>query len=283
MKSTAGGQGANVTVKKYSTSTSAWSTISANVYSRDDAATATEGSTLAENDVYVRFDDFDDGNISAELKANFTSTSSTLTSAAYNKQSIEGFTKGGNNATPEVMYRLRVRDGGVSTVASGNVTSLHSGVATGGSNTAINLEVNGQSVTVTGAAGAGNPVTLDEIVTAINNNSTLASANIVADKNYVSATRQYLRLTRTGGYAVYLHDGTDGSNIKGVSTADLGFTDNTSSGATAFFYKSLFSNLTYEASSNAPKQDPSNGTLWYNSSQTADIYQAVNDLSLIHI
>ena len=277
LKSTPGGQGANVIVKKYSTSTSAFATVSANVYSRDDAATATEGSTLAETDVYVRFDDFDDGNISAELKANFTSTSSTLTSAAYNKQSIEGFGKGSTNATPEVMYQLRVRDGGVSTIATGNVASLHSGVATGGSNTAINFEVNGQSITVTGAAGAGNPVTLDEIVTAVNNNATLASANIVASKDYVSATRQYLKLTRAGGYAVYLHDGTDGTNINGVSTASLGFTDNTSSGANAFFYKSLWSNLTYEASNSAPKQDPSNGTLWYNSSQTADIYQAVND------
>jgi len=275
LKSTPGGQGANVAVKSYNASTGAWSTQSANVYSRDDAATAVEGSALAENSVYVRFDDFDDGNISSELKANFTSTASTISSDAYSRQSIEAFS--GATATPEVQYSLRVRDGGVSTVATGNAASLHSGVATGGANTAINFEVNGQSITVTGAAGAGNPVTLDEIVTAINNNSTLSSANIVASKEYVSATRQYLKITRTGGYTVYIHDGTDNTNVKGVATSDLGFTDNTSSGVNAFYYKSLWSDLTYEASTSAPTSDPVNGTLWYNSSQSADIYVAVND------
>jgi len=275
LKSTVGGQGANIVFKSYSTGTGSWSSKTANVYSRDDAATATEGSSLAANDVYVRFDDFDDGNIANELKANFTSTASTLSSTDFGKKSIELYS--GASATPEIQYEVRVRGSGVSTVASGNATSLHSGVATGGSNTAIAFEVNGQTVTVTASAGAGNPATLNDIVTAINNVSALASANITADIDYVSATRQYLRLTRTGGYAVYIQDGTDDTNTKGVSTADLGFTDNTSSGATAFFYKSLWSDATYEASASAPTSDPVNGTMWYKTEQDADLYIAEND------
>lgn len=275
VKTTSAGQGANVIVKNYSTSTGAWSSVTANVYSRDDAATATEGSTLATNDVYVRFDDWSDETISNELKANFTATASTLSSDAYSKQDI--LTYSGATSTPEVVYTLKIRGSGVDTVATGNATSLHGGVATGGSNTAINLEVVGQSITVTGAAGAGNPVTLDEIVTAINNNTTVSGAGIVASKDYVSASRQYLKLTRAGGYAVYIHDGADSSNVKGVSTADLGFTDNTSSGSTAFVYKSLWTDAKYEALATTPKSDPVNGTLWYNSSQSADIYIAEND------
>ena len=275
LKSSPGGQGANVVVKNYSSATGSWSSLTANVYSRDDAATAVEGSSLATNDVYVRFDDFSDETISNELKANFTATSSTLSSDAYSKQDILTF--GGATSTPEIMYNLRIRGSGVETVATGNSASLNGGVATGGSNTAINFEVNGQSITVTGAAGAGNPVTLDEIVTAINGNTTVSGANIVASKDYVSNARQYLKLTRAGGYAVYIHDGADSSNVKGVSTADLGFTDNTSSGSTAFFYKSLWNDATYEAKATTPKADPINGTLWYNSSQSADIYIAEND------
>ena len=192
LKSTSAGQGAKIVVKNYSTSTGAWSSVTANVYSRDDAATAVEGSSLATNDVYVRFDDFDDETISNELKANFTATATTLSSEDYSKQDILTFS--GATSTPEVMYKLRIRGSGVDTVATGSSASLNSGVATGGSNTAINFEVVGQSITVTGAAGAGNPVTLDEIVTAINNNATVAGANIVASKDYVSASRQYLSL-----------------------------------------------------------------------------------------
>jgi hypothetical protein len=275
LKSTSGGQGANVVMKSYSTGTGSWSTISANVYSRDDAATATEGSSLSTNDVYVRFDDFADGNIANELKANFTSTASTLSSSSFGKTSIEAYS--GASATPEIQYDVRVRGSGVSTVASGNATSLHNGVATGGSNTAIRFELNGQTVTVTASAGAGNPATLSDIVTAINNTSALASANIVADIDYVSATRQYLRITRSGGYAVYIQDGADDTNILGVSTSDLGFTDNTSSGSTAFYYKSLWSDATYEASASAPTSNPVNGTMWYKTQQDADIYIAEND------
>jgi len=275
LKSTSGGLGANIVMKSYSTGTGSWSTISANVYSRDDAATATEGSSLATNDVYVRFDDFEDGNIANELKANFTSTASTLSSSSFGKTSIEAYS--GASATPEIQYEVRVRGSGVSTVASGNATSLHGGVATGGSNTAIRFELNGQTITVTASAGAGNPATLSDIVTAINNTSTLASANIVADIDYVSATRQYLRITRSNGYAVYIQDGADDTNIKGVSTADLGFTDNTSSGSSAFYYKSLWKDATYEASASAPTSNPVNGTMWYKTEQDADIYIAEND------
>ena len=275
LKSTSGGQGANIVFKSYSTGTASWTSKSANVYSRDDAATATEGSSLAANDVYVRFDDFDDGNIANELKANFTSTASTLSSTNFGKKSIEAYS--GAASTPEIQYEVRVRGSGVSTVASGNAASLHSGVATGGSNTAIAIEINAQTITVTASAGAGQPATLNDIVTAVNNNATLKSANITADIDYVSATRQYLRLTRTGGYAIYIQDGADASNTKGVSTADLGFTDNTSTGATSFYYKSLWGDATYEASANAPTADPVNGTLWYKTTQDADIYIAEND------
>ena len=275
LKSTSGGQGANIVMKSYSTATSSWSSISSEVYSRDDAATAQGGSSLSANDVYVRFDDFDDGNIASELRANFTATSSTVSSTDFAKKSIEAFS--GATATPEIQYEVRIRGAGTSTVATGNAASLHNGVATGGSNTAIRMEINGQTITVTGAAGAGNPVTLAEIVTAVNNDSTLQSANITASIDYVSATRQYLKLTRTGGYAVYIQDGADDTNIKGASTSDLGFTDNTSSGTSAFYYKSLWSDATYEASSSAPTSNPVNGTLWYKTTQDADLYIAEND------
>jgi hypothetical protein len=62
-----------------------------------------------------------------------------------------------------------------------------------------------------------------------------------------------------------------------VSTSDLGFTDNTSSGSTAFYYKSLWSDATYEASASAPTSNPVNGTMWYKTQQDADIYIAEND------
>jgi hypothetical protein len=275
LKSTSAGQGANVAVKKYSTSSSNWSSVSANVYSRDDAATASEGTSLAQNDVYVRFDDFEDGNIASELKANFTSTATTLSSTDFGKKSIEQYS--GAAATPEVVYTLRVRGAGTDTEVTGTGASLHGHIDLTGSQDEINFELNGQTITVgQDGGGAGSHVSLDAIITAIN----LQQGNtggVVASADRRSATKHYLKLTRAGGYAIYVQDGTTASNNVGVTTAQLGLTDNTSSGASAFSYNSLWSDLSYEASTNSPTRAPINGTLWYKSTQDADIYQAVND------
>ena len=279
LKSTPGGQGANIVVKNYSTSTSAWSSVSANVYSRDDAATSQETGLVGNSSVYVRFDDFDAGHISDEMKANFYHTSTQVTSADYGKKSLMQFS-GAASPVQEIEYRLRIRSSGENTVATGT-TSLHGNVDLTGSQTHVLFELNGQTIEVAqDGGGAGSHVSLSAIVTEINKlaNQT-ATGGVVADISYVSATKQFLRLTRAGGKAIYIHDGTTAGDKVGITTAQLGFVDNTATGiaSKAFFYKSLWENLTYEASANAPTKDPVNGTLWYSSSLEADIFIAEND------
>jgi hypothetical protein len=282
LKTTPGGQGANIAVKSYNTSTSTWNSLSANLYSRDDAATATEGSTLAQNDVYVQFDDFDDGNIAAAVEANFVSSATTLKTTAFGKTSIEQYHNTATK-TPEVMYTLKIRGAGTESSITGTAMDLVGpgnnipGVNLTAPATGINFELNGQDVNVTAAAGAGAHVTLAEIVSAINGLQS-NTGNVVASIDYRSATDQRLRLARAGGYEIYLQDGTAAGTISAAAIdTDLKFVDNVSTGATAYKHFSLWSDASYEASSSAPTSNPVDGTLWYKSTQDADIYIAEND------
>jgi hypothetical protein len=282
LKTTPGGQGANIAVKSYNTSTSTWNSLSANLYSRDDAATATEGSTLAQNDVYVQFDDFDDGNIAAAVEANFVSSATTLKTTAFGKTSIEQYHNTATK-TPEVMYTLKIRGAGTESSITGTAMALVGpgnnipGVDLAATKTGINFELNGQDVNVTAAAGAGAHVTLAEIVSAINGLQS-NTGNVVASIDYRSATDQRLRLARAGGYEIYLQDGTAAGTISAAAIdTNLKFVDNVSTGATAYKHFSLWSDASYEASSSAPTSNPVDGTLWYKSTQDADIYIAEND------
>lgn len=276
LKTTSAGLGANVIVKKYSTSTGAWASISADVFSRDDSATATAGSTIAQNDVYVRFDDWSDETMAAEIKANLISSATTLATTAVSKRDI--LTNAGATSSPEIEYNLRVRGAGTSTVVTGT-TSLHDGINLTGSETHAVFEVNGQTITAVGSGAAGT-VSLANVVTAINNSAS-TTGSVTADIDYKSATKQYLRLSRPGGYAIYIQKSDDDSNVstQASEVTALGFTPNlaTASAAHKAFYQTLWSDLSYEASNSAPTSDPVNGTLWYNSSQSADIFIAVND------
>ena len=276
LKTTSAGQGANIVVKKYSSSTGAFSSVTANVYSRDDSATASEGSGLAQNDVYVRFDDWSDETMAAEIKANLISSASTLATTAVSKRDI--LTNAGATASPEIEFNLRVRGAGTSTVVTGT-TSLHSGINLTGSETHAVFELNGQTITAVGSGAAGT-VSLANVVTAINNSAS-TTGGVSADIDYQSATKQYLRLTRAGGYAVYIQKSDDDSNVatQASEVTALGFTPNlaTASAAHKAYYKTLWSDLSYEASNSAPTSDPVNGTLWYKSEQDADIFIAVND------
>ena len=273
VKTTPGGQGANISVKSYSTSTAKWSSLSANLYSRDDSATATEGSALAMNDVFVQFDDYDDSNIAVAIESNFSASTTTLSTPAFGKTSIQQY-HNTTDKSPEVMYNVRVRNAGTETSVTG--TNIATGIDLTGTETGVNFELNGQDVNVTAAGGAGSAVTLAEIVAKVNSIQT-STGNVVAEIDYRSATDQRLKLTRAGGYEIYIQDGTTAGNVKGTGTENLGFTNNTSSGATAFFQTSLWSDASYEASASAPTSTPVDGTLWYKSTQDADMYIAEND------
>ena len=282
LKTTPGGQGANISVKSYSTSTARWSSLTANLYSRDDAATATEGSTLATNDVFVQFDDFDDSNIAVAIEGNFTASTTTLSTPAFGKTSIQQF-HNTTDKSPEVMYNLRVRNAGTETSVTG--TNIATGIdladtAANDKEASINFVLNGQDVNVVAGGGAGSSVTLAEIVAKINSLQA-NTGNVVASIDYRSATDQRLKLTRSGGYEIYLQDGAASgattSKVKKVETQDLGFTNNTGTLASAFFQTSLWSDASYEASASAPTSDPVDGTLWYKSTQDADLYIAEND------
>lgn len=254
LKSTPAGQGASIVVKVYNSSTGAWETKTSNMYVNDDAATAVEGAALTQNDVYVQFDDDGDEDYANYIANNFVSASATIEATSYSKTQRE--------TTPEIQYGLKIRGAGVSTVATGDASSLHAASLTG------TFKLNGQAITLSSS-------NLENIVSLINAEfgpgQTHAAAGITASIDYRSATRQYLKITRTGGKEIYIQDGS------GVTTSDLGFTDNKSTGSTAYYHKSLWSDLSYEASATAPTKDPVNGTLWYNSSQDADIYIATND------
>jgi hypothetical protein len=273
LKTTPGGKGANISVKSYATSTAKWSSLSANLYSRDDAATATEGSTLAQNDVFVQFDDYDDSNIAVAIEGNFSASTTVLSTPAFGKTSIQQY-HNTTDKSPEVMYNLRVRNSGTETSVTS--TSIATGVDLVGTEVAINFELNGQDVNVTGSGGAGSVVTLAEIVAKVNSIQT-STGNVVASIDYRSATDQRLKLVRPGGYEIYIQDGTTAGTTKGIGTEALGFVNNTSVTGTAFFQASLWADASYEASASAPTSTPVDGTLWYKSTQDADMYIAEND------
>jgi len=284
LKSTSGGQGANIVMKSYSTATSSWSSISSEVYSRDDAATAQGGSSLSANDVYVRFDDFEDGAIADELKANFTALATDLTSTEFAKKSIEAY---GNvsSPSPEIQYEVRIRSAGTSTVAEGNPADWTNGISTT-TETSIRFELNGHTISIPNG-GAGNSVSLADLVSYINaNKADTGNVNAEAvvleqDPSTNAIKRGYLKLTRPGGYAIYLQKSDDDSDAltKEIEVSELGFTSNTTTqeSAKAYYYKSLWSDATYQASASAPTSDPVNGTLWYKTTQDADLYIAEND------
>ena len=76
---------------------------------------------------------------------------------------------------------------------------------------------------------------------------------------------------------LFVEDTANARTVDGVTTAALGYTDNMASGADSWYMASLWSDLSYEASANAPTSNPVDGTLWYDTNLTADIYVAEND------
>ena len=257
VKSTAVGGGANVVVKYFSTGTNTWSTISAPLYGDDDNAVT--ALTPAANSLYVRFDDEDD--------------------AAWNNDRIDNATykQTANNSTPEVEYTIRLRGTGTTTTATGTADLSGNGIDLTGSETGVKINICNQDVTVTAAGGAGSNVTLAEIVGAINNDTQLAAKTVVASIEASSGTKEYLKLERTNGKNIWIEDTTTAGTVIGVTTATLGFTDNMASGSDSWYMASLWSDLAYEASANAPTTAPVDGTLWYDTNLTADLYVAEND------
>ena len=257
VKTTAVGGGANIVVKYYSTSTNQWSTISAPMYADDDNAVT--ALTPAANALYTMFDDDND--------------------AAWNNDRIDNATykQTANNSTPEVQYEIKLRGSATTTTATGTADLSGNGIDLTGSQDGLKVNICNTDVTVTAAGGAGSHVTLAEIVAGINNNATLAGLKVKASIEASSGTKEYLKLERTNGKNIWVEDTTTAGNTIGVTTANLGFTDNMASGADSWYMASIWSNLTYEASANAPTSNPVDGTLWYDTNLTADM------LSLIHI
>tara|TARA_B100001121_G_scaffold82359_1_gene72943 strand:- start:4000 stop:7062 length:3063 start_codon:yes stop_codon:yes gene_type:complete len=257
IKSTAVGGGANVVVKYFSTGTNTWSTISAPLYADDDNAIT--DLKPAANSLYVRFDDEDD--------------------AAWDNDRIDNATykQTANNSTPEVEYTIRLRGTGTTTTATGTADLSGNGIDLTGAETGLKINICNQDVTVTAAGGAGSNVTLAEIVGAINNDTQLAAKTVVASIEASSGTKEYLKLERTNGKNIWIEDTTTAGTVIGVTTATLGFTDNMASGSDSWYMASLWSDLAYEASANAPTTAPVDGTLWYDTNLTADLYVAEND------
>ena len=264
---------ANISVKSYSTSSAKWSSLTANLYSRDDAATASEGTALSQNDVYVRFDDWKESSgVGVQLGAAFTSSAGTLASVSFGKTNIEK--TNGATSTPVIAYQTRIRNAGTESSVTG--TTLHNNVALTSGKTTFVFSVNAQTVKVT-RSGSNAFVTIEEIVNAING---LAgnTGNVVASIDHRGANDRRLKLTRAGGYAIIVHDGPSSglaATEERMLTSQLGLTDNEI--ANSVVYNSLWSNVSYEASASAPTSAPVDGTLWYKSTQDADIYIAEND------
>mgnify|MGYP001454808958 CR=1 FL=1 len=257
VKSTAVGGGANVVVKFYSTSTSQFSTISAPLYADDDNAVT--ALTPATNSLYVQFDDDND--------------------AAWDNSRIDNATykQTANNATPEVAYNIKIRGSATTTTATGTADLSGTGIDLTGSQDGLKINICNQDVTVTAAGGAGSNVTLAEIVAGINNDANLSAITVKASIEASSGTKEYLKLERTNGKNIWVEDTATAGNTIGVATATLGFADNMASGSDSWYMASIWSDLSYEASANAPTSSPVDGTLWYDTNLTADIYVATND------
>ena len=256
VKTTAVGGGAKIVVQFYSAATSAWSTLSAPLYVDDDHAVAALSPTA--NSLYVQFDD--DG------------------STDWANNNIEsGQNQSANNTSPEVEFTIKIRGSATTTTATGTV-DLSSGInAKTGSSTGKKLNICNKDVTVSAAAGAGGATTLAEIVAGINNDANLAALTVRASIDATSGTKEFLKLERTNGKAIWLEDTVDDGTTDGVDVAtNLGFANNM--GASAYWHMtSIWGDLSYEGSSSAPTSSPVDGTLWYDTNLTADIYIAEND------
>ena len=258
IKSTTTGGGANVVVKYYSTSTNAWSTISAPLYGDDDNAIT--ALTPAANSLYVRFDDID--------------------AADWDKTDIDNATykQTANNATPEAHYQIQLRGSATTTTATGTADLSGAGINLTGAQDGLRLNICNESFDVTASGGAGSSVTLADIVSTINNKATLTAKTVKASIEASSGTKEYLKLERTNGKNIWVEDTTTAGNKIGVQTSTLGFTDNMAGGTgSEWFMASIWSGLSYEASANAPTSSPVDGTLWYDTNLTADMYIAEND------
>jgi len=259
LKSTAVGSGANIVVKYWTGSTSTWSTLSSPLHSDDDNAI---GSTTAAGSLFTLFDDDDDQNWD---KTDIGSTA---------------LSQKANNTTPEIQWTIRKRATGTSTVTTGtkDFAGTTNDYTLAGTDTHVKVKICGTEVEIATAGSAGTRVTLAEIVAGINNNATLAGLKVVASIDNSTGSKQFLRLTRTNGKAIWVEDSSaSGSNKAATTTANLGFTDNMSSGATSWYMTSLWANLSYEASASAPTQTATDGTHWYDTNISADIYVAVNN------
>ena len=257
LKSTAVGSGANLIVKYWSGSTSTWSSVSSPLYADDNNAQVGIGTGLSANSLYTLFDDEDDS------QWDITDFGNTAVS---NKS---------NNASPEIQWTIRKRATGTSTITTGT-QDLTAGINLSGSEDGCIIKILGFDVTITAAGGAASQVTLAEIVAGINNHAN-ASLYVRASIDNSSGTKNYLKLTRTSGKAIWVEDSTTAGNKIGVTTANLGFTDNMGTGANSWYMTSLWSDLTYEAKATAPTSSASDGTYWYDTTVSADMYIAEND------
>ena len=257
LKSTAVGSGANVVIKYWSGSTSTWSTIAAPLHADDDNAIT---STTAADSLYTLFDDENDQNWDKTDIGNATVTQTA------------------NNTTPEIEWTVRKRASGTSTTTTGTTDlATRVGPTLTGSQDGCVVKINGTDVTVTASGGAASDVTIDDVVSAINNNGTLTTAGIVAGIDNQSGTKKFLTLTRTNGKAIWVEDSSAAGDKIAITTANLGFTDNMSSGANAWYMTSLWADLSYEAKATAPTSAATDGTYWYDTNITADLYIAEND------
>ena len=259
LKSTAIGSGSNVVVKYWTGSTSTWSTLSSPLHADDDNAI---GTTTAAGSLYTLFDDEDD--------------------AAWDKTDIgnASVTQKANNATPEIQWTIRKRAAGTETTVTGtaDMADTTAWYTAGGSDTHVKVKINGVEVECATAGAAGTRVKISEVVAAINGNATLSAAKIVASIDASSGTKEYLKLTRTNGKAIWVEDSSaSGANKTGTVTSDLGFTDNMGTGSDSWYMTSLWADLSYEAKATAPTSSPTDGTYWYDTNVTADLYIAEND------
>ena len=182
-----------------------------------------------------------------------------------------------NNSTPEVEYNIKLRGSSTTTTATGTADLSGTGIDLTGSQTGIKLNICNQDVTITATGGAGSNVTLAEIVAGINNDSSLAALTVKASIEASSGAKEYLKLERTNGKNIWVEDTTTAATVDGVTTAQLGFTDNMASGSDSWYMASIWSDLAFEASADALTSSPVDGTLWYDTNLTADLYIAEND------
>jgi len=199
--------------------------------------------------------------------------------AAWNNDRIDNATykQTANNSTPEVAYEIKLRGTATTTSTTGTADLSGNGIDLTAGQTGLKMNICNVDVTVTAAGGAASNVTLAEIVAGINNDASLTAKTVVASIEASSGTKEYLKLERTNGKNIWIEDTATAGNVIGTTTANLGFTDNMASGSDSWYMASIWGNLSYEASASAPTSSPVDGTLWYDTNLTADMYIAEND------